>query len=80
MLDFNKTDVKGFCLSNKIINKKGSANPEIVSEIIENVLPIALDAGVKIVSMIFNKRKEWLLYLILLSTIIQKIQDFLIIT
>lgn len=58
MLDFNKTDVKGFCLSNKIINKKGSANPEIVSEIIENVLPIALDAGVKIVSMIFNKRKE----------------------
>ena len=58
MLDFNKTDVKGFCVSNEIINKKGSANPEIVSEIIENVLPIALDAGVKIVSMIFNKRKE----------------------
>ena len=38
--------------------KKGSVNPEIISEIIENVLPIAIDAGVKIVSMIFNKRKE----------------------
>ena len=38
--------------------KKGTTNPEIISGIIENVIPIAIDASVKIISMIFNKRKE----------------------
>lgn len=57
MLDFNKTDVKGFCLSNKIINKKGSTNPEIISSIIENVIPVAFDTGLKIINILINKKK-----------------------
>ena len=63
MLDFNK-NYKGVII-NKNDNrkncnntKKGTTDPEIISGIIENVIPIAVDASIKIISMIFNKRKE----------------------
>ena len=52
MLDFNK-NYKGVII-NKNDNrkncnntKKGTTDPEIISGIIENVLPIAIDAGGK---------------------------------
>ena len=37
--------------------KKGSTNPEIISSIIENVIPVAFDTGLKIINILINKKK-----------------------
>ena len=37
--------------------KKGTTDPEIISGIIENVIPVAFDTGLKIINILINKKK-----------------------